>query len=64
MSKLPLEYLRHIFDETEYILNQTSNLSEEEFYSNQTLKRAFSRSLEIIGEASKNIDADFRNQYS
>ena len=30
---------------------------------NETLKRTFSRSLEIIGEASKNIPDDFRKDH-
>jgi len=32
--------------------------TESEFLKDETLKRAFSRSLEIIGEASKKITAD------
>ena len=64
MSKLPLEYLKHIVEETEFLISETKNLSEEDFSLNPILKRAFVRSLEIIGEASKNIPSDFRNKYS
>lgn len=36
-----------------------SNLSKDEFVNDETLKRAITRSLEIIGEATKKIPADF-----
>ena len=56
MSKDPLEYLKHIRDESNYILSVIDNdLSKEEFINNETLKRAIVRSLEIIGEATKRI---------
>ena len=51
----PLEYLRHIVDETEYLMSQTRELSKEEFMGDPTLKRAFVRSMEIIGEAAKKV---------
>jgi len=31
---------------------------------NETLKRAFVRSLEVIGEATKNVSAELRQKYS
>jgi uncharacterized protein with HEPN domain len=37
---------------------------EEDFYKNETLQRAFTRCLEIIGEASKRVNSDYRNKYS
>ena len=46
----PLEYLRHILDEAEYLVSQTQKLSKDEFMGDETLKRAFVRSIEIIGE--------------
>ena len=61
MSKDPLEYLKHIRDESSYILSVIENdLSKEEFINNETLKRAVVRSLEIIGEATKKIPADIK----
>ena len=62
MPKLPLEYLRHISEETSFILTQTNNILEENFYNDPILKRAVIRSLEIIGEASKNISKDFKDR--
>jgi uncharacterized protein with HEPN domain len=61
MSKEPLEYLKHIRDESLYILSVTNEgITKEEFLNDETLKRAIVRSLEIIGEASKKIPADFK----
>jgi uncharacterized protein with HEPN domain len=60
MSKEPLEFLRHISDECSYLLSVSKYLSKDEFLDNETLKRAVVRSLEIIGEATKKIPADFK----
>ena len=64
MSKEPIEYLKHINDECNYILSVSLNLSKEEFLENETLKRAVTRSLEIIGEATKKIPADFKIKWN
>ena len=61
MSKEPIEYLKHIRDESYYILSFINNgITKEDFLKDETLKRAFVRSLEIIGEASKKIPVDFK----
>ena len=61
MPKEPIEYLKHIRDECEYIISSTGNISDKgDFLENETLKRAIVRSLEIIGEATKKIPADFK----
>ena len=60
MSKEPKDYLRHIQDECLYIISVSENLIYEDFLRNETLKRAAVRSLEIIGEATKKIPADFK----
>ena len=64
MSKEPIEYLKHIADECSYIILVTANLSKEEFLNDETLKRAIVRSLEIIGEATKKIRADFKIKWN
>jgi len=56
-------YLIHILQEIEYIGAESSHLSFEQFASDETCKRAFVRSLEIIGEAAKNIPDSVRQQY-
>ena len=63
MPLSPLEYLRHILDETEYLMTQKQGLGKEQFLQDATLKRAFVRSIEIIGEASKKIPAELKNRH-
>jgi uncharacterized protein with HEPN domain len=57
MSHSIIEYLRHISAETSYILRETRGLDQGQFFHDETLKRAFVRSLEIIGEAAKQVPA-------
>ena len=64
MSKEPIEFLKHIADECSYLLSINKNLSKDDFLNNETLKRAVVRSLEIIGEATKKIPADFKIKWS
>ncbi len=63
MSFPALEYLRHILDEIEYIISHTEGLCQEKFTQDETLKRAFVRSIEIIGEATKKIPDGFKQGY-
>jgi len=61
MSKDPIEFIRHIRDECQYILSVTqTDVTKSDFLGDETLKRAIVRSLEIIGEATKKIPADFK----
>ncbi|MCF8322780.1 MAG: DUF86 domain-containing protein [Flavobacterium sp.] len=64
MSKDPKEYLRHIHDECLYIISVSESLLFEDFMEDETLKRAVVRSLEIIGEATKKIPADFKVKWN
>jgi uncharacterized protein with HEPN domain len=65
MSKEPVEYLKHIRDESSYILSViTPDKTKDDFLADETLKRAVIRSLEIIGEATKQIPADFKLKWS
>lgn len=63
MYKEPIEFLKHIADECSYLLSVSDNLTKEDFLDNETLKRAVVRSLEIIGEATKKIPADFKVKF-
>jgi uncharacterized protein with HEPN domain len=61
MFKEPLEYLKHIHDECVYIISViTEDMTKDDFLKDETLKRAIVRSLEIIGEATKQIPIDFK----
>jgi uncharacterized protein with HEPN domain len=64
MSKEPIEFLKHIADECTYLLSVSNELSKDNFLDDETLKRAVVRSLEIIGEATKKIPADFKVKWS
>jgi len=64
MSKDPKEYLKHIHDECLYIISVSENLLFDDFMKDETLKRAVIRSLEIIGEASKKIPADYKLKWN
>jgi uncharacterized protein with HEPN domain len=64
MSKDPKEFLKHIQDECSYLIAVSHNLEFNVFLEDETLKRAIVRSLEIIGEATKKIPADFKVKWS
>lgn len=63
MEKNPIIYIEHIKDCIEKIKTYTQNLSEEDFLINSLVQDAVIRNFEIIGEASKHIDDDFRKKY-
>ena len=61
MSASNLELVRHILVETTFILQHTEQKSKEEFINDEVLCRAVVRSLEIIGEATKKLDDEFKS---
>jgi len=63
MSLLSLEYLYHILDEATYLVSRSEGLDKDVFKQDETLKRAFVRSLEIIGEAAKNVSVELRQKH-
>ncbi|MCK4661910.1 MAG: DUF86 domain-containing protein [Bacteroidales bacterium] len=64
MSKHYVELLKHILDECKFIQDViASEMTKNDLIENETLKRAVVRSLEIIGEATKNIPADVKYQW-
>ena len=61
MPKLPEELLRHILDECNYLQSVAQKLNTfDDLMGNEDLKRSVTRSVEIIGEASKNIPVDIK----
>lgn len=56
-----LEPLAHILAEAEYLIAASRDLEKEAFLDDPTLRRAFSRSLEIIGEAAKRMPQSARD---
>lgn len=63
MSFEPNDYLRHILAETDYLIEYSQDLTFVRFQTDETLRRAFVRSLEIIGEAVKKLPDEFRAQH-
>jgi uncharacterized protein with HEPN domain len=64
MLKSEIEFLRHILEETAFIIEFTESITEEEFTENRLLKKGIVRCFEIIGEATKNVNKDFRIKYN
>lgn len=61
--KSSISYCEHILAEAEYLVKTSAGVVRADFLADETLKRAFVRSLEIIGEAVKQIPDDFRAEY-
>lgn len=64
MSFGPRDYLRHILSEADYLARRSMGLDREAFLADETLRRAFVRSIEVIGEAAKNLPDDFRREHA
>jgi len=63
MQRSAHEYLQHILDEADYLIEHAQGMSKEQFLQDATLKRAFVRSIDIIGEAAKQVPDSLRKQY-
>lgn len=63
MKRSSEDYLVDIFNECEYLTEKSKNITYMEFLQNEDLKRAFVRSLEIIGEASKKVSILIKEKY-
>ena len=61
--KQNLPYLKHILDEINFLIKETEGLEYSEFLGNELLTRASARSIEIIGEAVKNLSDDLKKRY-
>jgi len=60
MEKDPKVFLGHILESIEAILEYTAGISQDEFSRSRKIVDAVTRRIEIIGEATKNLPADFR----
>lgn len=63
MSHSQVEFLLHILDETNYLMDSSKGLSKREFVEDEDLKRAYTRSIGIMGEAVKHVTEDLRSVY-
>lgn len=64
MSASPAEFLKHIRNEAEFLEQRSQGLSKEMFLEDETLRRAFVRSLEIIGEAARRLPEEWKDQHA
>lgn len=60
MYKSNIDLLLHIQEECEFLINHTQSVDFDMFYANLVLRKACERSIEIIGEACKKVDSDFK----
>jgi uncharacterized protein with HEPN domain len=50
-------------DEINYLKSHTEGLNRDKFLKDETLQRAFVRSIEIIGEAAKKLPEDLKQNH-
>ena len=63
MSRSAVELLRHILDELDYLAAEAVILDLQRLQRDQRAKRAVVRSLEIIGEVSKQLPTEVRDRH-
>ncbi len=63
MSRILRDYLRHIHDETTFLLAHQATITHKTLKEDEFVKRAVVRSIEIIGEAIKHIPDSMRQRY-
>jgi len=63
MNKDPLVYLNHILSCINKIQAYTHEMNEKEFLEDSLVQDGVIRNLEIIGEATKQLNHDFRAKY-
>jgi|SRR3989344_1830857 len=62
--KDPIVFIKHIRDSILEIDSFVEGVSKEEFIKSRLIQNAVIRSIDVIGEAVKNLSSDFRNKYS
>ena len=60
MLPTTVELLRDILREADFLSTQAAQTNREAFLQNEVLKRAFVRSVEVIGEATKKVPTETR----
>ena len=56
-------YLRHILDEIDFLEESSEGIEFRDLLENKEKQRAWLRSLEVIGEATKNLSSEFREKH-
>ncbi len=62
MKRYHEDYINDILEECNYLINRSENLTFLEFERNEDLRRAFIRSLEIIGEVVKKLPKEIKER--
>ena len=57
-------YLAHIMDALQQIATYTAGMNKDSFAENRLVQDGVIRQFEIIGEATKNLSAAFKEQHS
>jgi uncharacterized protein with HEPN domain len=52
-----------MLEEAQYLATSSADLTKEAVVGDETLKRAFVRSIEVIGEAAKKVPNELRQKY-
>jgi uncharacterized protein with HEPN domain len=55
--------LKHILDEINFLEESSEGIDFEDLMENREKQRAWLRSLEVIGEATKNLSNEFREKH-
>ncbi len=63
MSRSANSLVQHMLQEAEYLLLERKLLTKKLFLADETHRRAFVRSIEIIGEAAKHLSSEFREDF-
>ena len=63
MLPATVELLRDILREAEFLSAQAARTTAEDFLRDEVLKPAFVRSVEFIGEATKKVPEETRQQF-
>jgi uncharacterized protein with HEPN domain len=63
MKKNPIIYIEHMSACISRIKEYTDGIDEDGFLNNNLIQDAVIRNFEIIGEAAKKLNADFRSKY-
>jgi uncharacterized protein with HEPN domain len=64
MPKNDQAYLDHILDRATKIIQFTIGLTESDFLTDEKTQSAVIRELEVMGEASKRISEEYKNNHS
>lgn len=64
MHKGDITYLEHILDRANKIIQFTHGMTESDFLDDEKTQSAVIRELEVIGEATKRISDNYKNNHT